>query len=105
MLTNDKDNSNDNIFTFEADPKRKENEIQSDNGSLNINGSSGTPSLQSDIQNNNNVLNKIKLSSKSKKFLVIRIILLCLVCIFIPMEMILYNKKISLVMLLKTNQL
>ena len=82
------------MFSFEANPNRKEkiSEIQSDNGSLNINGSSGTPSLQSDIQNNNNVLNKIKLSSKSKKFLVIRIILLCLVCIFIPMEMILYNK-------------
>ena len=82
------------MFSFEANPNRKEkiSEIQSDNGSLNINGSSGIPSLQSDIQNNNNVLNKIKLSSKPKKFLVIRIILLCLVCIFIPMEMILYNK-------------
>ena len=60
MFTNDQalqDHSNDNMFIFDADPKRKENEIQSDNGSLNINGSSGSPSLQSDISNNNNVLN------------------------------------------------
>lgn len=92
MLTNDKDNSNDNIFTFEADPKRKENEIQSDNGSLNINGSSGSPSLQSDMSNNNNLLNTIQLSSKSREFLAIRILLLCLGCIFLPMEMILYIK-------------
>ena len=98
MLTNEQKkiqpHSEDKMFSFEANPNRKEkiSEYQSDNGSLNINGSSGTPSLQSDISNNNNVLNKIKLSPKSKKFLVIRIILLCLVCIFIPMEMILYNK-------------
>ena len=47
MITeqNLQDHSTDKMFSFEANPNRKEkiSEIQSDNGSLNINGSSGTP--------------------------------------------------------------
>lgn len=88
--------SNDNVLSFVAKPqigdKAIVNEIQSeDNNSLIINGSTGSPSEQSD-NISNHLLNTIKLSSKSRNLLIIRILLLCLGCIFVPMEMILYNK-------------
>ena len=42
--------------------------------------------------NNRSVIDKISLSSKSKIFLILRVLIFCLLCVYFPLETILYRK-------------
>lgn len=96
MISNDssfQNHNNNNVLSFvhkgEVGDSCGVNEIGSENSPLNINR---TDSCSKKSEISTNLLNKIQLSTNSRNFLIVRIILLCLGCIFIPMEMILYNK-------------
>lgn len=76
----------DDVIDLEQRESKDENiNFQSRNSELN------KPNASTEIKSHK-IINKIQLSSKSRILLILRILLLCFVCIFIPMETILYYK-------------
>lgn len=60
--------------------------------SFNPSFSDSDKNIKPTIENNSNVISKISLSTRSKTFLILRILMFSILCIFFPLETILYRK-------------
>ena len=60
--------------------------------SFNPSFSDSDKNIKPTIENNSNVISKISLSTRSKTFLILRIFMFAILCIFFPLETILYRK-------------
>ena len=64
--------------------------------SFNPSFSDSDKNIQPKIENNASVISKITLSTRSKTFLILRILMFAILCIFFPLETILYIKLESI---------